>query len=113
MDVIDVKGLGGVPLGVVMACSGPSGAPPVATVPPNRRPRIVTSNTGGGSRIPGPRGFHCLNPSRRCYLLETIEARLRRRGIASVFARKFFVLEAGVDCIDSKVHKFHCDGLSL
>ena len=33
MDVTDVKSLGGVHLGVVMACSGPSGAPPDATVP--------------------------------------------------------------------------------
>ena len=35
MDVTDVEGLRGMPLGVVRACSGPSGAPPVATVLPN------------------------------------------------------------------------------
>ena len=57
-----MKGLRGVPLSVVMACSGPSGAPFVATVPPNHCPRIVPSNTGRGSRIPGPRGPYCLIP---------------------------------------------------
>ena len=41
MDVTDVKGLGGTPLGIVRACSGPSGAPPVATVSSNRCPRTV------------------------------------------------------------------------
>ena len=104
MDVTDVKGVTSVPLGVVMACSGPSGAPPVATVSPDRCPRTVPSNTGRGSRISGPRGSYCLIPSRRWYLLETIEARLRGGGVVSVFARRFFVLEAGVDCTDSRVH---------
>ena len=104
MDVTDVKGLGGVPLGVVMACSGSSGAPPVATVPPNRCPRTVPSNTRRCSRISVPRGSYCPIPSRRWYLLETIEARLRRRGVVSVFARSFDVLEAGVDYTDSRVH---------
>ena len=63
MDVTDVKGLGGVPLGIIMACSGPSGAPPVAKVPPNRCLCTVPSNTGRGSRIPGLRGSYCLVPS--------------------------------------------------
>ena len=45
MDVTDVEELGGTPLGVVKACSGPSGSPPVATVPPNRCLRTVPSNT--------------------------------------------------------------------
>ena len=91
-----MKGLRGVPLGVVMACSGPSSAPPVATVPPNRCPRTVPCNTGRGSRIPGPRGSYCLIPSRRWYLLETIEARLRGVRVVIVFARRFVVFEAGV-----------------
>ena len=99
-----MKGLGGVLLGVVMACSGPSGAPPVATVPPNRCPRTLPSNTGHGSRIPGPRGSYCLVPSRPWYLLEKIRARLRGGGVVSVFARSFVLLEAGVDCTDSRVH---------
>ena len=101
MDVTDVKGLGDVPLSVVLACSGPSDAPPVATLPPYRCPRIVPSIMGRGSRIPGTRGSCCLNPSRRWYiLLETIEACLRGGWGVSVFARRFVVLEAGVDCTD-------------
>ena len=104
MDVTDVKGLRGGPLGVVMACSGPSGAPLVATVPPNRCPRSEPSNTGRGSRIPGPRGSYCLIPSRRWYLLETNEARLCEGGIVSVFAWRFVVFRASVDCTDSRVH---------
>ena len=36
-----MEGLGGTPLGVVRACSGPSGAPLAATVPPHRCPRTV------------------------------------------------------------------------
>ena len=99
-----MKGLGGVPLGVVMACSGPSGTPPVATVFPNRCPRTVLSNTGRGSRIPGPRGSYCLVPSRRWYLLETIGARLRGGGVVSVSARSFVVIEAGGDWTDFRVH---------
>ena len=104
MDVTDVKRLGGTPLGIVRACSRPSGAPPVATVPPNHCPRIIPSNAGRGSRTPGLRGSYCPILSRRWYLLETIKARLHGRGIVSLFAGSFVVLAAGVDCKDSKVH---------
>ena len=103
-NVADSKGLRGVPLGVVMACSGPSGVPLVVTVPSNRCPRTVPSNTGRGNRIPGPRDSYSLILSRSWYLLETIEARLRGGGVASVFARRFVVFGAGVDCTDSRVH---------
>ena len=96
--------LGGTFLGIAGACSGPSGAPPVATVPPNRFPRTVPSNAGRGSRTNGPRGSYCLIPSRRWYLLETIKARLHGRGVVNIFAGSFVVLEAGVDCTDSRVH---------
>ena len=48
MDVTDVKRLGGTPLGMVGASSGPSGAPPVAPVAPDRCPRTVPPNTGRG-----------------------------------------------------------------
>ena len=106
MDVTDVKRLGGMPLGIVGACSGLSGAPPVATVPHNRYPR-VPSNAGRGNRAPGPRGSYCPISSRRSYLLETIEARLYGRGIVSVFAGSFVVLEAGMDCTDSAEHGKH------
>ena len=107
MNVTDVEGLGGTPLGVVRVCSGPSDAPPVATVPPNRCPRTVPSNTGRGSRTPGSRGSYCPIPSQRWYLLETIEARLHGGGVVSVFARSFAVLVAGVGCKDSTVHGKH------
>ena len=94
-----MEGLGGTTLGVVRACSGPSGAPPVATGPPNRCSRTVPSNTGRGSRTPGPRGSYCSIPSRRWYLLETNEAYLHEGGVVSVFTRRFVILEAGVSCI--------------
>ena len=57
MDVTDVEELGGTPLGIVGACSRPSDAPPVATVPPDRCPRTVPSNAGRGSRTPGREGL--------------------------------------------------------
>ena len=48
MDITDVKRLRGTPLGVVGAYSGPSGAPPVARVAPNRCPCAVLLSTGRG-----------------------------------------------------------------
>ena len=48
MGITDVKQLRGTPLVVVGACSGPSGAPPVAPVAPNRCPCAVLLNTGRG-----------------------------------------------------------------
>ena len=102
-----MEGLGGTPLGVVGACSGPSSAPLVATVAPNRCPRTVHSNAGRCIRTPGPRGSYCPIPPRRWYLLETIEARLHGGGLVSVFTRSFVVLEAGVGYTDSIVHGKH------
>ena len=43
-----MKRLRGTPLGVVGACSGPSGAPPVASVAPDRCPCTVPLRTGRG-----------------------------------------------------------------
>ena len=48
MDVTDDQRLGGTPRGMVGACSGPSGAPPMAPVAPDRCPRTVPSNTERG-----------------------------------------------------------------
>ena len=90
-----MKRLGGTTLGIIGACSRPSGAPPVATVSPNCCP------------TPGPRESYCPIPSRRWYLLETIEARLHGREVVSVFAGSFVVLEAGVGCTDSTVRGNH------
>ena len=43
-----MKRLRGTPLGVVGACSGPSGAPPVAPVASDRCPCAVLLSTGRG-----------------------------------------------------------------
>ena len=83
MDITDVTRLRGTPPGVVGACSGPSGAPPVAPVAP------WLSSCGAfqyRTRTPGPRGSYCSIPSRRWYLLEIVEARLHGEGL-SVFSR--------------------------
>ena len=48
MGITDVKRLWGTPLGVVGAYSGPSGAPPVTPVAPNRCPCAVLLSTGRG-----------------------------------------------------------------
>ena len=48
MDITDVKRLWGTPLGVVGAYSGPSGAPPVTPVAPNRCSCAVLLSTGRG-----------------------------------------------------------------
>ena len=46
MDITDVKRLRGAPPGVVGACSGPSGAPPVAPVASDRCSCTVPLSTG-------------------------------------------------------------------
>ena len=46
VDITDVKRLRGAPPGVVGACSGPSGAPPVAPVASDRCPCTVPLSTG-------------------------------------------------------------------
>ena len=48
MDITDAKRLRGTVLSVVGACSGPSGAPPVAPVAPNRCPCTVPLSTERG-----------------------------------------------------------------
>ena len=72
MDITDVKRLRGTPPGVVGACSGPSGAPPVAPV------ALWLSSCGASQYrtqglIPGPTGSYCSIPSRRWYLLEIVD----------------------------------------
>ena len=51
MSVTDVEGLGVESLGVALVCSGPSGAPPAVTAPPDRCPRTVPSSAGRDSRV--------------------------------------------------------------
>ena len=86
MDITDVKRLRGTPLGVVGACSGPSGTPPVAPVAPNRCPCAVLLSTGRGvlhlaregptARFRHDGGTYC----------QIVEARLHGEGL-SVFPR--------------------------
>ena len=87
MDVTDVKRLGGTPLAMVGACSGPSGAPPVVSVALGRCTRTVPPQYGTRGRTPGPRGSYCSIPSQRWYLLGTVEARLHGEGLRA-FSRE-------------------------
>ena len=80
MDITDVKRLRGTPPGVVGACSGPSGAPPVAPVAPWLSLRGASQYRTRGL-ILGPRGSYRSIPSRRWYLLEIVEARLHGEGL--------------------------------
>ena len=80
MDVTDVKRLGGTPLGMVKAYSGPSGVPPVAPVAPGRCPRPLPQY-GTRGRTPGPRGSYGSIPSQRWYLFEIVEACLHGEGL--------------------------------
>ena len=99
MDITDVKRLWSTPLGVVGAYSGPSGAPPVTPVAPNRCPCAVLLSTGRGvlHRTPGPRGSYCSISSRRWYLLDIVNARLHGEGL-SVFSREvsMYLRQVGV-----------------
>ena len=95
MDVTDVQRLGGMPLCLVGACSGPSGAPPVAPIAPDRCPRTVPPSRGRGI-VPWPE---------RVLLLDSFTP--SRRGVVSVFARSFNVLEADGVCTDSTVQGKH------
>ena len=88
--------LRGTPPGVVGACSGPSGAPPVAPVAPWLSSCGASQYRTRGL-TPGPRGSYCSIPSRRWYLLESTSS---RGGVVSVFARGFNVLATGGGCTD-------------
>ena len=74
MDITDVKRLRSTPPGVVGACSGLSGAPPVAPVAPWLSSCGASQYRTRGL-TPGPTGSYCSIPSRRWYLLEIVEAR--------------------------------------
>ena len=100
MDITDVKQLRGAPLGMVGACSGPSGVPPVAPLAPDCCPCTVPFSTERG----------VLHLAR-----EGSTARFRHDGgtygkrskhdftgvCVSVFARELVVI--GADCTDSEV----------
>ena len=103
MDITDVKRLRGTPPGVVGACSGPSGAPPVAPVAPWLSSCGASQYRTRGL-IPGPKGSYCSIPSRRWYLLEIVEARLHGEGLCVFFARDFHVFATGGGCTGFIVH---------
>ena len=74
-----MKRLRGTSPGVVGACSGPSGAPPVTPVAPWLS-LCGASQYRTRGLISGPRGSYCSIPSRRWYLMEIVEARLHGEG---------------------------------
>ena len=99
-----MKRLRGMPLGVVGACSGPSDAPPVAPVAPNRCPCTVPLSTERG----------VLHLAERVLLLDSVTTVVpigntrrtsSRGGVVSVFARGFNVLATGGGCTDFIVHE--------
>ena len=86
-----MKRLGDMPLGVVGACSGPSGAPSVAPVVPDRCLRPVLPNTGRG----------VVHLAERVLLLDSFttvvpignsRSAFSRGGVVSVFARNLLYL---------------------
>ena len=88
---------------MVGACSGPSGAPPVAPVAPDRCPRTVPPSTG---RVV----VHLVREGHATRFLHTVvsiengRSASSRGEVVGVFARSFDVLEAGGACTDSTVH---------
>ena len=80
-DVTNVKRLEDTPLGMVGACSGSFGAPPVVSFASRRCHRTVSPQYGTRGRTPRPRGPYCSIPSQRGYLLGMVKARLRGKGL--------------------------------
>ena len=98
-----MKRLWGTLLGVVGAYSGPSGAPPVTPVAPNRCPCAVLLSTGRG----------VLHLAREVLLIDSVttvvpighsRSTSSRGGVISVFARGFNVLATGGGCTDFIVY---------
>ena len=102
MDITDVKRLLGTPPGVVGACSGPSGAPPVAPGAPWLSLRGFSVQDAGFYTWP-----------ERVLLLDSVTTVVpignsrrtsSRGGVVSVFAWGFNVLATGGGCTDFIVH---------
>ena len=96
MDITDVKRLRYTPPGVVGACSGPSGAPLVTPVAPDRCPRCFSVQDAGSYTWP-----------ERVLLLDSVttvvpignsRSTSSRGGVVSIFARGFNVLATGGGC---------------
>ena len=81
-----MKRLWGTPLDVVGAYSGPSGAPPITPVAPNRCPCAVLLSAGRGVLHLAREGSTARFRHDGGTLLEIVEARLHGEGL-SVFSR--------------------------
>ena len=103
MDITDVKRLWGTLLGVVGAYSGPSGAPSVTLVAPNRSPCAVLLSTGRGVLHLAREG-----PTARFRhdggTYGNSQSTSSRGGVVSIFARGFNVLATGGGCTDFIVY---------
>ena len=92
-----MKRLRGTPPGVVGACFGPSGAPPVAPVAPDRCPCAVLLSTGRGSYT-WPERVLLLDFVTTVVPIGNSRSTSSRGGVVSVFARGFNVLVTGGGC---------------
>ena len=98
MDITDVKRLRGAPPGVVGACSGPFGAPPVAPVAPDRCPYAVLLSTGRGVHYTWPERVLLLDSVTTVVPIGNSRSTSSRGGVVSVFARGFNVYATGGGC---------------
>ena len=103
MDITHVKRLWGTPLGVVGAYSGPSGAPPVTPVAPNRCPLRCCSVQDAESYT-WPERVLLLDSVTTVVPIGNSRSTSSRGGVVSVFARGFNVLATGGGCTDFIVY---------
>ena len=88
MDITDVKRLRGTPPGVVGACSRPSGAPPVATVAPDRCLFAVLLSTGRRV-LPWPERVLLLDSVTTVVPIGNSRSTSSRGGVVGVFRDRF------------------------
>ena len=98
-----MKRLRGMPPGVVGAFSGPSGAPPVAPVAPDRCPCTVPLSRDTGSYT-WPERVLLLDSVTTVVPIGNSRSTSSRGGVVSVFARGFNVLATDGGCTDFIVH---------
>ena len=98
-----MKRLRGTPPGVVGACSGPSGAPSVAPVAPDRCPCTVPISRDAGSYT-WPERVQLLDSVTTVVPIGNSRSTSSRGGVVSVFARRLNVLATGGGGTDFIVH---------
>ena len=103
MDITDVKQLWGTPLGVVGAYSGPSGAPPVTPVAPNRC-LVRCCSVRDAESYTWPERVLLLDSVKTVVPIGHSRSTSSRGGVVSVFARGFNVLATGGGCTDFIVY---------